>query len=153
MPSPSISPLDAHLGFWLRYVSNHVSARFAERLDAEGVSVSDWVALRTLWDAPGNSTHDELIQALGMTKGAASKIVSRLEEKGLAQRLPAEAGGREQRVALTPAGRRLLPRLAALADANDAQGFAALSATEQATLLRLMRKLVQAHGLRQLPVR
>jgi DNA-binding MarR family transcriptional regulator len=149
---PSASPLEAHLGFWLRYVSNHVSTRFQTLIEAEGVTVSDWVALRTLWDAP-HSTHASLIQALGMTKGAASKIVSRLEERGLAHRLLAEGSGREQVLALTPAGRRLVPRLAALADANDAHCFAPLSAAQREALQQSLQQLVHAHGLQEIPVR
>ena len=89
-PTPSANPLDAHLGFWLRFVSNHVSARFQKLLEAQGTTLTEWVALRTLFDKP-HTTHAELIDALGMTKGAASKVISRLEEKGLALRQQAEA--------------------------------------------------------------
>ena len=83
-PISAPSALEAHLGFWLRSVSNHVSSRFASLLEAQACSVTEWVALRTLFDRR-EATHAELIQALGMTKGAASKVVSRLEEKGLAK--------------------------------------------------------------------
>jgi len=73
------SPLEAHLGFWLRFVSNHVSVRFQQLLEAKGVTVTEWVALRTLW-SQNETTHAALIQAMGMTKGAASKVITRLEE-------------------------------------------------------------------------
>ena len=77
-PTPSTpSPLEAHLGFWLRFMSNHVSSRFRLLMEDKGVTVTEWVALRTLWAQDG-TTHAELIQALGMTKGAASKLMSRL---------------------------------------------------------------------------
>ncbi len=67
------APLEAHLGFWLRFVSNHVSTRFQQQLEAKGVTVTEWVALRTLW-AETQSSHAELIRALGMTKGAAQEL-------------------------------------------------------------------------------
>lgn len=35
----SAAPLESDLGFWLRYVSNHVSARFAELLAGHDLSV------------------------------------------------------------------------------------------------------------------
>jgi len=101
------SPLEAHLGFWLRFVSNHVSIRFQQLLEDKGVTVTEWVALRTLW-SQDETTHAELILALGMTKGAASKVVSRLEEKGLAERRLAEGRAREQCLALTAAGKALV---------------------------------------------
>lgn len=144
------SPLEAHLGFWLRFVSNHVSARFQTLLEEKDVTVTEWVALRTLW-SKDETTHAELIQALGMTKGAASKLVSRLEEKGLAKRQLAEGRAREQNLRLTAAGRRLVPKLAALADANDAHFFGHLGAAERQALARAMQALVQHHQLKNIP--
>jgi DNA-binding MarR family transcriptional regulator len=55
------------------------------------------------------------------------------------------------RSALTAAGRRLVPALAALADQNDEEFFHPLSRKERETLLSILQKLVQAHGLKKLP--
>ncbi|WP_256354445.1 MarR family winged helix-turn-helix transcriptional regulator [Variovorax sp. dw_308] len=147
---PSPSPLEAHLGFWLRYVSNHVSTRFQQLLEAEGVTVTEWVALRTLW-ARDEASHAELIQTLGMTKGAASKVVTRLEEKGLAQRQYASESTRDQSLVLTASGRKLVPRLAGLADANDDHFFGHLDAQERQALMNAMQALVQRHQLKNIP--
>ncbi|QBK05913.1 MarR family transcriptional regulator [Hylemonella gracilis] len=147
----TVSPLEAHLGFWLRFVSNHVSARFAELLAAHGISVSEWTALRTLHDRT-ETRHAALIEALGMTKGAASKIVTRLEAKGLAERRLAEDSARDQVLTLTSQGRRLVPLLAALADANEAHFFGHLKAAERQALVDSMRALVAHHGLESVPV-
>jgi len=151
-PSRStVSPLDTHLGFWLRFVSNHVSARFSQLVEDEGASVTEWVALRTLFDNT-RTTHAELIEALGMSKGAASKVVTRLEEKGLARRERAEGSAREQVLLLTPQGRALVPRLAALADQNEAHFFAHLGPRERQALMQALRALVVHHHLNQVPV-
>lgn len=144
------SPLEAHLGFWLRFVSNHVSIRFQQLLEEKGVTVTEWVALRTLW-SQDETTHAALIQALGMTKGATSKVVSRLEEKGLAGRQLADGRAREQSLSLTATGKALVPQLAALADANDAHFFGHLPATERRALTQAMRALVQHHQLQDIP--
>lgn len=146
----SAAPLEAHLGFWLRFVSNHVSTRFQALLEARGVTVTEWVALRTLL-AQRETSHAALITALGMTKGAASKVISRLEEKGLAQRQLAEGRAREQVLVLTAQGRALVPRLAALADANDEHFFGHLPAPERQTLMDTMQALVQHHQLKEVP--
>lgn len=146
----SVSPLEAHLGFWLRFVSNHVSSRFQQLLERKGISVTEWVALRTLLARP-ETRHAELIRTLGMTKGAASKVVSRLEEKGLVQRMRAEGRTRGQALILTAAGRALVPRLARLADANDDHFFGHLSARERQTLMKALQALVDHHQLKQLP--
>ncbi|MBL8389853.1 MAG: winged helix-turn-helix transcriptional regulator [Hydrogenophaga sp.] len=144
------SPLEAHLGFWLRFVSNHVSQRFQQQLEAQGVTVTEWVALRTLL-AHGEGSHASLIDALGMTKGAASKVISRLEEKGLAQRQRVDGNAREQLLVLTARGRALVPRLAKLADANDEHFFGHLPASEREALVAAMQALVQHHQLKQIP--
>ncbi len=148
--APHVSPLEAHLGFWLRFVSNHVSARFQQQLEHQGISVSEWVALRTLWAQP-ETRHAELIRALGMTKGATSKLVSRLEHKGLAQRAGAGDGTGGQALVLTTAGRALVPRLAKVADANDAHFFGHLSAKQRQALMDAMQALVKHHRLQQVP--
>lgn len=144
------SPLEAHLGFWLRFVSNHVSTRFQQQLEEEGVTVTEWVALRTLW-SQDVTTHADLIQALGMTKGAASKVVSRLAEKGLASRQLADGRAREQSLSLTAEGKALVPQLAALADANDAHFFGHLPAAERLALTQAMQALVRHHELKDIP--
>ena len=149
-PAPA-SPLEAHLGFWFRFVSNHVSGRFQQLLEAEGTTVTEWVALRSLFDKP-RTTHAELILALGVTKGAASKVMSRLEEKGLAQRQLAEGSAREQLLSLTPLGRALVPRLAALADQNEDHFFGHLGMREREHLAKVFRGLVAHHQMTELPV-
>lgn len=145
------SALDAHLGYWLRMVSNHVSARFETALAGQDCSVTEWVALRTLFDRDVTS-HAELIGALGMTKGATSKVVSRLEAKGLARRQLAQGRAREQTIALTRAGRERVPRLAALADANDADCFGALDARQRSALMAVCKALAAHHGLQTPPL-
>ena len=150
-PRSPVSALDAHLGFWLRFVSNHVSARFAALVEAEGASVTEWVALRTLYDKP-QTTHAELIQALGMTKGAASKIITRLEDKGLAQRELAEGSAREQVLQLSAKGRALVPRLAALADQNEVHFFGHLAPRERQALMQSFQALAAHHRLTEVPV-
>jgi DNA-binding MarR family transcriptional regulator len=151
-PKPLVaSPLEAHLGFWLRYVSNQVSARFQSVLEDQGTTVTEWVALRTLFDR-SETTHAELIQSLGMTKGAASKVVSRLQEKGLAARWLVEGSSREQVLALTPQGMTLVPKLAALADQNDEHFFGHLSQTERSALMKTFKSVVAQHQLKEVPV-
>jgi DNA-binding MarR family transcriptional regulator len=151
-PQPRVaSSLESHLGFWLRYVSNQVSARFQKMLEEQGTTVTEWVALRTLFDRP-ETTHAELIQSLGMTKGAASKVISRLEEKGLATRRLAKGSSREQVLALTPQGMALVPKLASLADQNDDHFFGHLGRAERNALMKTFKNLVAHHQFKEIPV-
>jgi len=148
--SSATSNLDDHLGFWLRFVSNYVSGRFRKLLEEEGTTVTEWVALRCLFDR-SETTHADLILALGVTKGAASKIISRLEEKELVERRLAEGRAREQVLVLTRAGTALVPRLAALADQNEEHCFGHLGRRRRKELMREFQELVAHHQLKEIP--
>jgi DNA-binding MarR family transcriptional regulator len=145
------SSLHTHLGYWLRMVSNGVSRSFARAVEAEGVTVAEWVFLRVLFDA-GRIAPSLLAERMGMTKGAISKLADRLLDKALVERTANEDDGRAHVLTLTPAGRRLVPRLAAIADANDAAFFEALSVAERTRLEDLLRKIASARELTNVPI-
>lgn len=151
MTSTPPSPLEAHVGYWLRYVSNHVSQAFRHKVQACGVTVSEWVALRELYRL-GRTTPGALVESIGMTKGAVSKLVDRLAGKGLATRTVVEADRRYQEVELTALGRALVPRLAQLADQNDEEFFGHMPARVREELVRTLREIVQTHDLKEVPV-
>lgn len=151
-PKPSVSELDTHLGFWLRFVSNHVSARFSRLVEERGVSVSEWVALRVLYSSEkAELSASTLIETLAMTKGAVSKILARLEAKKLIHRGTHREDRRAQMLALSASGRELVPALAALADANDEHFFGSLSSTMQRTLRQALELIAKTHHLKTLP--
>ncbi|MDX1966428.1 MAG: MarR family winged helix-turn-helix transcriptional regulator [Planctomycetaceae bacterium] len=150
MPSEP-SPLDAHVGFWLRFVSNCVSHAFRQKVEALGVTVAEWVVLRQLL-ASGATAPSGVAEALGMTRGAISKLVARLLSKKLVTRTAGQDDKRFQTVALTPAGRKLIPRLSALADANDAEFFGHLGDEQRMQLMELMKDIVRRHALKNVPV-
>jgi DNA-binding MarR family transcriptional regulator len=145
------SALEDHLGYWLRFVSNHVSHAFRRKIEARGVKVSEWVVLRALHGAEG-TTPGALVYSLGMTKGAVSKLLDRLERGGLITRATSDVDRRQQALGLTPRGRALVPRLARLADDNDREFFGHMTPQLRATVLRAMQDLVEIHHLKGAPV-
>lgn len=146
-----ISPLDAHLGYWLRFVSNQVSNAFARRVAARGVTVAEWVVLRQLYDEDAVAP-SVLADRLGMTRGAISKLADRLAAKSLAARRIDGRDRRYQTLEITAEGRRLVPELAALADENDAEFFGHLNEAERTTIGDAMKDIVRRQGLRAVPV-
>ena len=144
------SPLEAHLGYWIRYVSNHVSHAFSLKLAAVGVTVAEWVVLRELYD--GESAPSALADRIGMTRGAISKLADRLIAKGLIVRRAGAGDRRFQSLALTARGRALTPKLAALADENDREFFAGLDLEARETIAAAMKEIVRRKGLRGAPV-
>jgi DNA-binding MarR family transcriptional regulator len=114
-------------------------------------TVAEWVALRHLAAQP-DMTPGALAVALGMTRGAVSKVLDRLERKGWTTRRPHPGDGRVQLLSLTPDGVRVLPELARIADRNDRRFFDRLTVEEQATLRRLLEKLARENELTEVPV-
>ncbi|MDQ2101074.1 MarR family winged helix-turn-helix transcriptional regulator [Azospirillum isscasi] len=151
MVPPDVSPLDAHLGYWLRFVSNHVSHAFAVKLTGRGVTVAEWVMLRGLYDRDGVAP-SLLADRLGMTRGAISKLADRLAGKGLLIQTAAPDDRRCQTLALTPEGRALVPELSALADRNDAEFFGHLDTADRARIEEALKEIVRRMGLRSVPV-
>lgn len=150
-PTPGLPALDSHLGYWLRFVSNQVSHAFSLKLERRGVTVAEWVLLRELFEQEA-AIPSALADRLGMTRGAISKLADRLAAKGLATRTAAMDDRRFQSLALTPQGRALVPELASLADANDAEFFGHLSAVERTQVEAVMKAIVRRLGLRAVPV-
>jgi DNA-binding MarR family transcriptional regulator len=145
-----LSPLEAHLGYWLRYVSNHVSHAFALQLGARGVTVAEWVVVRELCDS--GSAPSALADRLGMTRGAISKLADRLIAKGLITRRATRGDRRFQTLALTRQGRALAPKLAGLADRNDEEFFGHLDRATREAIRGAMADIVRRKGLRAAPV-
>ncbi|MGD0737638.1 MAG: MarR family winged helix-turn-helix transcriptional regulator [Terracidiphilus sp.] len=149
-PELTVSDLKKHVGFWLRFVSNHVSHAFARKLLDSGVTVAEWVVMREMFDDEETSP-GVLAERIGMTRGGVSKLVDRLVTKKIVTRRDRSDDRRFQSIALTAAGRRMIPQLAALADQNDEEFFHPLSSAERAALIASMKKLVRAHDLQTLP--
>lgn len=145
-----VSALESHIGFWLRFVSNHVSHAFALKLADTGVTVAEWVILREMYLRRDIAPSD-VAEITGLTRGAISKLVDRLAAKKLVSRRSRTDDRRYQDIALTAAGAKLVPALATLADGNDVQFFAALTPRERNTLVATLKKLVEANNLRRIP--
>ena len=146
-----VPTLEAHLGYWLRCVSNRVSGEFARALQARHASVAEWVVLCYIRELPERKP-GEIARALGLTRGAISKVLDKLETKTWITRAAMPEDNRAQQLSLTPQGRRILPVLTKIADRNDEHFFGRLDAGEQITLRQLLRKLADFHRISEMPV-
>ncbi|MFT3997487.1 MAG: MarR family transcriptional regulator [Asticcacaulis sp.] len=142
----SPSTLEDHLGYWLRLVSNNVSHSFARKVEAQGVTVAEWVFLRALYDHD-TASPTLLAAQMGMTRGAISKLADRLIAKALVTRTAHPQDRRAQILSLTTDGRARVPELARLADANDDSFFGVLSKDERTALEAALRKIATLRKL------
>ena len=148
--SQQISGLESHLGFWLRRVSNAVSGAFSRALQEEQTSVAEWVLLRELFER-GQSAPGELAEISGLTRGAVSKIIDKLEAKGWIQANSKEGDRRFRLLSLTRGGRRNLPVLAKVADTNDTRFFDCLDQAERDALRELLTKVAAHNRIHDVP--
>jgi DNA-binding MarR family transcriptional regulator len=148
---PAVSALEDHLGYWLRFVSNHVSHAFKLKVEQRGVTVAEWVVMRALFDRDAVKP-SQLSDELGLTRGAVSKLLDRLATKQLVVCREDAVDRRAQLISLSASGRKLVPVLAALADENDAEAFDHLNAEQRALLLSMLKGIVDKLALRNLPV-
>jgi DNA-binding MarR family transcriptional regulator len=145
-----IGDIDSYLGYWLRFVSNQVSAGFQQRLAEKGATVAEWIVLRfLLTHAPCSLTR--LADEMGMNKGALSRLVERLSQRGLIQCIPSSQDRRLLSIELTAAGLKLVPELAQIADENDRYFFGHLEKKEKNLIMTILKDIVDRHQFRGTP--
>lgn len=122
------------------YLWNHLDHCLAE---AGEVALSTLSALRVVRRHAGECRVQDLRADLGITVGAASKLVDRLERDGLAVRRPHPHDRRSSLVALSPAGEAAHTSGVAVVDAALAEHLADAVGVDEATdlLTRLMARL------------
>lgn len=146
------SELRSHIGYRMRIVSNAVSHSFARKLSNGEVTVAEWVILREMYSSDNKASPSEVASVTGLTRGAVSKLIDRLLNKGLVTRTESSEDRRYQDIKLTAKGLKLVPRLASIADENDAGFFDVLTKAEQKTLTNLLVKLAEVHQLNKNPM-
>lgn len=146
------SELESHIGYWMRMVSNAVSHSFAKKLEASGVTVAEWVLLREMYSGDETTSPSVVAQMTGLTRGAVSKLIERLLQKGFVTRNEGTDDRRYQRIRLTAKAVNLVPKLSRIADENDESFFSALTVSEQKNLMSALIKLAEAHQLKPHPI-
>ena len=148
----AVSPLKAHIGFWMRLVSNQVSHAFARKLETTGVTVAEWVVLREMSGGDAKTSPSAVAELTGLTRGAVSKLIERLLQKGFVTRREASRDRRYQDIELTPTAVALVPKLAKLADENDEAFFGVISPAERKVLRQTLIRIADFNHLSKPPI-
>ena len=131
--------LDAQAGFLLRKAQQRHLSIFAAHM-AEGLTAQQFAALAKLAEA-GPSSQNALGRLTAMDNSTINGVVKRLTQRGLVEKFPSEEDHRLHMLRLTPEGWRVHERVVPLAAEITRLTLAPLSGSEQATLLRLLRKI------------
>jgi DNA-binding MarR family transcriptional regulator len=137
------------VGWLLNRVKQSIAAQADQRLAKEGLTHAQWVPLLVL-RLGGPSSVVKLAAELDTDAGATTRLLDRLEAKGLCLRERASADRRVVMVSLTDEGQRITAELTAvLSDVFNAH-LAGFSVDEWRTLLSLLhRMLANGDALRQ----
>ena len=116
--------------------TSHAMRRFYDRRAAElGVTRAQWRVIAVLGHHPGMK-QVELADRLDVEPISACRIIDRLEEAGLVERVRDPADRRAWRVSLTATAEPIRERLRSLAEEMSLEAFAGLN-DEQLTAMRV----------------
>jgi DNA-binding MarR family transcriptional regulator len=98
-----------NIGFMMSEAKARLYDILDVRLGRMGFTAAQWPILRAV--ARGTPTAAELCRKLNYDTGSMTRMLNRLEGKGLIRRLPSRRDRRLVELKMTPAGKRLYPKL------------------------------------------
>jgi len=123
---------------------SRVKMRLMEALDAEleplGISAAQYVILANL--ASGVDSASGLCRSVSYDPGAMTRMIDRLEKKGLVRREPCSEDRRVMRLALTEEGRTVYPQLVEKAAKVLNERLRGFSADEVRQLEHLLERML-----------
>jgi len=132
--------IEKSVGFLLAKAYQRACALFKEEFDSYDLTPQQFGILAFLWIEDGLS-QTELSTRSQIDRTTMGGIVDRLEKEGLVERFNHPDDRRAFQVFLTPRGKSLEHELCAVANRVIDRVTAPLTATEQATLIRLLEKI------------
>ncbi|MCO5093300.1 MarR family winged helix-turn-helix transcriptional regulator [Bosea sp. (in: a-proteobacteria)] len=133
--------LDEQFGFLLRQIQQRYVAMFLEMMGPDGPTPPQFATLCRL-AADGRISQNQLGRMTAMDPATIRGVVTRLEERGLVERLNDPDDKRRVLVQLSPRGREQLPGYIVRAKAITIAALDPMEAQEVTPLLDLMRRLL-----------
>lgn len=133
-------PLADLAGFMLRIAQVQLYEAYFAEFEADGITPGAIGILATVSKNPG-VRQGVLADALRIKWSNMAKIIRSLGNRGLVERRVPASDRRALELRLTAAGRDVVDRMLPAIRRNDRAATAALTASERATLMRLLRKV------------
>ena len=136
--------VDDQLCFALYSASKALTAAYRQALSELGLTYPQYLTMLAVWESDGR-TVAELGRAIELDSGTLSPLLRRLEAAGLLRRERCAADERMVRVFVTPPGRELQPRAAAVrARVEAATGLSREEFVRLRSMLLRLRETVEA---------
>lgn len=137
-PPIALDALNEHLGYFVRRLQVWIFQDFIRTLKRIDISPAQFSVLVVI-NANRGLSQAELASTLGIERARLVRVLHRLEERGLIQRLRSAADGRRHALQLTAPGRTLLARAKALAARHEKRLNEKLGAERYQMLLDALR--------------
>src|SRR5712671_7972164 len=132
--------LDDQVGFLLRVAMQRHTSIFMSRI-VKGLTQTQFAALAKLADV-GPCSQNQLGRLIYLDAATTKGVVDRLQVRRLISVCPDPHDRRRRAITLTPAGRAIADDAAQVAHQITRQTLAPLTAAEQKSALRLLKKLI-----------
>jgi DNA-binding MarR family transcriptional regulator len=138
-PMIELDLLNERLGYFVRRAQVWIFQDFIGRLASIDISPAQFSVLVVV-DANRGLSQAELAATLGIERARLVRLLHRLEQRGLIQRLPSSADGRRHALRLTRDGQRVLARAKALSQEHEAGLMKRLGPERYRLLLEAFRE-------------
>jgi DNA-binding MarR family transcriptional regulator len=138
-PEPGRYVLDEQVGFLMRVAMQRHTSIFTSRM-IEGLTQTQFAALAKLYEV-GPCSQNHLGRLIYLDAATIKGVVDRLHVRGFVTALADPKDRRRRAVALTGRGREVTEAAMLVAAEITAATLAPLSAEEQRTIVKLLRKL------------
>lgn len=105
---------------WLVIAGRQISQHLDQRLNAIGVSASQYFYILKIHDNPG-LTQKELIESEFINPSSVTRAIKQLVDQGLVIRQPAPFDKRAQQLKLTEQGEKIYPQIDQILNQEEAQ--------------------------------
>lgn len=144
-PLASTTRLDTLPGHFVRRLNQISVALFLQETEAHGVTPVQYAALQAIHHQP-DLDQRRLARTIGFDASTITGVVDRLEARGFVVRSPSPDDRRVRLLSLTKSGTDFLETVIPGMQRCQQRLLAPLSARDQATFMRLLRRLVIANN-------
>jgi DNA-binding MarR family transcriptional regulator len=140
-PDRATLDLDRHVPYFFTYISNRLSRGASDTYRKHfGLGITEWRVMGVLGGMPDISAN-QIINAIGLDKGAVSRSLHVLEKKRLITSEPDPSDNRSRTLRLSKSGEALHDRIVVAAFAREERLLSCLSPKETESLIVCLRKL------------
>ena len=139
---PTAYAVEDSVGFLMKHVMMSIVAQADKRLGEHGLTNTQWGPLMRL-RMSGESTVAELARWLQIDAGATTRLLDRLEKKGLCRRIRSTADRRVVRVAITPDGEAAIAEVPTVLSAIMNEHLVGFSEAEWRLLLSFLQRMLR----------